>query len=903
MRKQIFRLFLAVLMAFSLAAAVGANGGESSAIRSEAETDRILGDMNADGTVNIDDALLLFQHSILPEQYPIDYPGMLDIYTDGNLDISDALLLFQHSMLPDQYPIEWGDTIEGGPQIRCSCGNIRRDKSLGKIGVPRLDGVRHQDSKMIYRASAKDWTITVDERRGTFEIRGWVGVNISDFELALRVGTYNPVKYRTWNATVVNCTPSEYETARAEGFANPVGFSCYFDMDDFRSGDVVHLLLKDKATGEVCCFLPLKINIASPAYPELYEKYAPGQSSTMDMSAYDPVEYHEPVVAPDDDADFKLWFDHITEKVARYDVSGKYNGSTSYTIQMGKNETEGCQFFLYSPTPRKVQIEVSDFENDKGETLPTELGVEYYIEDQYLALQGYSAELVYPDAIIPYDSYVAYSTSSEHGVYGNGTDLYLKYGPYVCLGPFSGSATDHETYPFRESVRGFVLQAETAKDTTPGTYRATVEIFDADTGRCIKTANVYTYVYDVTLSDETALDTAFNLWDINSIYQHHYNNNPQMTRHSEAEIVRAAADFFLEHRITLTGGISFFNTMGTDWFENPRVTSLRVLTRKQFDSVKNNPLLADKLFYYGQDEPCVPRGWRPITWPDGTTETVYDNTGLLSVLATRREADMLKILWGWKDYRLLVPFERIMDFTTFDFSLVDKTTKFPAWYNRYAVRGERDSIEYMANYVNIWTPNYTGDTPKDLAPAVYGEQYMQSTSQDSIHGEFGERMEEYRSNGDELWHYVSCNPPYTSPYQNILLFNDGTEGRTMFWTTYMLGGTGFLYWHVSYYDATGNNTLTMRCPFSKTGPGDGILVYPGSAYGQLDPIPSIRLLNMRDGIEEYQMLTMLEEAYGKEYTDELVSHIVTSTVTFTRDDDRVYNVHSYLLRALEEAEK
>jgi len=60
---------------------------------------------------------------------------------------------------------------------------------------------------------------------------------------------------------------------------------------------------------------------------------------------------------------------------------------------------------------------------------------------------------------------------------------------------------------------------------------------------------------------------------------------------------------------------------------------------------------------------------------------------------------------------------------------------------------------------------------------------------------------------------------------------------------------------------------------------------------------------MRDGIEEYQMLTMLEEAYGKEYTDELVSHIVTSTVTFTRDDDRVYNVHSYLLRALEEAEK
>ena len=127
----------------------------------------------------------------------------------------------------------------------------------------------------------------------------------------------------------------------------------------------------------------------------------------------------------------------------------------------------------------------------------------------------------------------------------------------------------------------------------------------------------------------------------------------------------------------------------------------------------------------------------------------------------------------------------------------------------------------------------------------------------------------------------------------------------MFWTTYMLNGTGFLYWHVSYYPGVSStsNTYTMRCPFSQTGAGDGILIYPGSAYGQLDPIPSIRLINMRDGIEEYQMLTMLEEVMGEAYTDELVSHIVTSTVTFTQDDDVLYNVRSFLLRALSEEAK
>jgi hypothetical protein len=119
----------------------------------------------------------------------------------------------------------------------------------------------------------------------------------------------------------------------------------------------------------------------------------------------------------------------------------------------------------------------------------------------------------------------------------------------------------------------------------------------------------------------------------------------------------------------------------------------------------------------------------------------------------------------------------------------------------------------------------------------------------------------------------------------------------------MLHGTGFLYWHVTFYDAAGNNTYTLRSPFSKTGPGDGILVYPGASYGQLDPIPSIRLLNMRDGIEDYQLLTMLREAKGAEFADELVSRIVTSTVEFTRDDDHIYNVRSYLLRVLEETNR
>lgn len=778
------------------------------------------------------------------------------------------------------------------------CGNILWNKSDKKVGLVRIDSFKHQVSAKEYKSSISNYKVTVEENTGIFEIRGWVGMNFSDFELAWRIGTDSDVEYRNWSVNAVSREPAVLQAANSEGYSNATGFVYYFSIDGFKSGDIVHLFLKDKAADTVYCFCEITVNIkeAEQDSGTTDNKYVLGYGSDMDMSEYDPVSDKETAAAADDDPSVKLWFDHITEKVTRYDTSGKDSGRTDYTVQMGKNETEGCQFFLYSPTARKVTIKISDFENSAGNTLETQLGVEYYIEDGYVTYHGYPADYVYPDAVIPYASYIANSaTAGEHGRYGNDADSKFDYGPFVAIGPFSGSDWDHDKYPFRESVRGFVVQAVTKEDTAPGKYRATIEIYDYDTGKCIKAANVYAYVYDVTLSEETALDTAFNLWSssITDIYTHLGYTG------STDDVLRRVADFFLDHRITLTGNRSFTDLMGTDWLRDPRVTSVRVLSKDQYESYKGDDLIKDKMFYYGQDEPGVARGWRPIDWPNGESETVYDNTGLLSVLAVRREADLIKNEWGWTDYRMLVPFERDIDLDSFNFNSVDKSTSFPSWYDSYAVTDERDAVEYMEDSVNIWASHLFGYTPRELQKTT-GSKYIQSSDVDAELGELSERLDGFVSEGAERWAYVSCEPKYTSPYQNILLFNDGTEGRTMFWTSYLNDVTGFLYWHVSYYDAIGNNTYTLRNPFSKTGPGDGILIYPGQAYGQLDPIASVRLINMRDGIEDYQLLAMLEEAKGEEYTDELVKHITTSTLTYTRDDDVIYNVRSFLLRALEQ---
>lgn len=98
MRKMNPKKMCSLLLAFSMAVTPAA----------ATETEWVKGDINGDGVLEIGDAMALFQHSILPEQFPVAYGGNLDLNKDGMVDINDATLLFQHSMLPEMFPIEWG---------------------------------------------------------------------------------------------------------------------------------------------------------------------------------------------------------------------------------------------------------------------------------------------------------------------------------------------------------------------------------------------------------------------------------------------------------------------------------------------------------------------------------------------------------------------------------------------------------------------------------------------------------------------------------------------------------------------------------------------------------------------------------------------------------------------------
>ncbi len=117
-----------------------------------------------------------------------------------------------------------------------------------------------------------------------------------------------------------------------------------------------------------------------------------------------------------------------------------------------------------------------------------------------------------------------------------------------------------------------------------------------------------------------------------------------------------------------------------------------------------------------------------------------------------------------------------------------------------------------------------------------------------------------------LWWYGCINPKAPGATYHI---GDANllSSRTISWLQKKYNITGNLYWDAagSTNDDAGYDQYTdlYTSPYrNATVPaGDGFLAYPGSVYGIYGPIPSIRLMSVRDGQEEYSLLADLEDYY------------------------------------------
>ena len=158
--------------------------------------------------------------------------------------------------------------------------------------------------------------------------------------------------------------------------------------------------------------------------------------------------------------------------------------------------------------------------------------------------------------------------------------------------------------------------------------------------------------------------------------------------------------------------------------------------------------------------------------------------------------------------------------------------------------------------------------------------------------------DEMRKRGKKAWWYVACGPTY--PYANFASIEYPlVEGRLLGWMTHLYRVDGLLYWHVNFWNGPCIDESDTFLPEWKTYsslhmPGDGVLLYPGKDH----ILPSIRLAQIRDCVEDYERLQIAAAKAGADVVDAVSRTLIRSLTDFTRDPSALREANGRLARMI-----
>ena len=545
---------------------------------------------------------------------------------------------------------------------------------------------------------------------------------------------------------------------------------------------------------------------------------------------------NEKVNAEYEDESLVMWFDHSYYKTPGETVTS--NGQNTYQMRLAKNEIECAQMVLASKTAREgLTIEVSDFVNGDAKLTPT-LYYGYYFDD----VEGQSIVDPIPELRDPID---------------------LK----------------------ANMSQMFLIKVKTTKDTPAGQYSAILTVKDKD-GKEIKKANVYAYVWDFTLPDASNVKTLadlgwFAIYGMDNVNGTMYNDDPGCKcdvteyHYNSGVTYMNYYNTLLENKINAygmpyvneaqyTSGNSFEKQTIIDYLNDPRVqafnpigfskepTAENITRAYNFLSQKKEWL--EKAYFYTVDEPM-------------------DKNALNRV---RNHANLIKSIWG-EEYKLITPMHWNL--------LLDTSTY------------KMDSFEYLKDYVNVWCPHtFFFNTYADKQANQF-LTYRGFKKVDENIGSLVDRMAAEQEKGNEVWWYVTRFPHY--PEITLSISDPAVDHRILFWQQKLYNVDGFLYYAVNDWNLKDGDRITdghwcwdkkkevstdALTPYTVY--GNGVLLYHGGKIGRFhEAVESIRLEQIRDGIEDYDYFALLDEKYGEGTSDLLIKQVTTSLGNFKSDVD------------------
>lgn len=142
--------------------------------------------------------------------------------------------------------------------------------------------------------------------------------------------------------------------------------------------------------------------------------------------------------------------------------------------------------------------------------------------------------------------------------------------------------------------------------------------------------------------------------------------------------------------------------------------------------------------------------------------------------------------------------------------------------------------------------------------------------------------------GFELWFYTCMYP--TGRYPNRFLDFSLLKTRILHWINWRYQLSGYLHWGLNFWmkDPFHEDRIRESLP-----PGDCWIVYPGPD----GPIESMRWEQMREGLQDYELLWMLGER-DRRRADEICAGLVPDPLNYARDPHALRRARRALIAAL-----
>ena len=153
-----------------------------------------------------------------------------------------------------------------------------------------------------------------------------------------------------------------------------------------------------------------------------------------------------------------------------------------------------------------------------------------------------------------------------------------------------------------------------------------------------------------------------------------------------------------------------------------------------------------------------------------------------------------------------------------------------------------------------------------------------------------------RAAGEAVWYYTCLSPK--GRYMNRFLDNPLIDVRLMPWANYKYDLPGYLQWGLNAWHGDSFTTIEVNYGSTTTAfdpPGDSHIVYKGKN----GPLSSIRLEALRDGLEDFELLKLLEKS-NPTRAKLICDSLITSFTSYTRDPAAFRAARAQLISSLME---